>query len=72
MLRIAEERTQDIVGAWGNMLRFPSDPVPTIHNLAESCYMQAIHDIIDTMNQRGLLDKLYQPAAQTEVRNLPA
>lgn len=52
MRRIAAERTTDIVGAWALSFRWGKS---TVQILAESCYMQAINDMIDAMNDRNLL-----------------
>ncbi len=51
MLKIAEERTDDILREWASMIHW--GPV-NFQILAESCYMQGIHDVLDAMHQRGL------------------
>ena len=51
MVRIAKERTRDIVRAWAQEVAWA--PV-SFTILAESCYMQGINDSIDALQQRDL------------------
>jgi hypothetical protein len=52
MQRIAAERTYDILRAWSWHVSF--GPVD-FKILAESCYMQGLHDMLDAIEQRGLM-----------------
>jgi hypothetical protein len=51
MLKIAHERTRDIVGAWSQQLAW--GPVDFNH-LAESCYMQGVNDSVEALVVRKL------------------
>jgi hypothetical protein len=71
MLRIAKERTQDILGVWGSKLRWGHDTGTTIQQLAESCYMQGVNDTMDVITQTEVLKHL-QKMDEPAIRNLPA
>lgn len=51
MVRIAKERTRDILGAWSAQIQWGT---ANFVILAESCYMQGIHDAIDALQKQSL------------------
>lgn len=68
MLRIAQERTLDIVGQWCARLRWGT---ATVQHLAESCYMQGVNDSIQAVTRTNALQRLVA-IDKPEPRNLPA
>lgn len=69
MTRIAEERTLDILGIWGNKMRWGH--AVTVKQLAESCYMQGVNDTVDAVTRTDALKRLME-LDKPKPRNLPA
>ncbi len=63
MVRIADERTRAILREWTSALNW--GPVD-FRILAESCYMQGIHDVLDAIDQRGLVVRPIEPRDEWE------